>query len=375
MFEFAHNSTEHSDIFLDTYNGGSSVTPSSVLNPASLTGGNGLLLKRRASDNFFEHSHVNNTASHEWTTNPSGGDGGAAAPPSSKRPHHSILFNNHLQSLAYGTNPTAHSASFFDYHHLGTGSFSAAAAAAASANHNGEHLFFGEKSSSNYRDERDHRANVLSASAAELFSHRSRNGGAPGLLNGVGGGSHQSHNGTGGGAGERGVSLNNSNTNNSSSHNGSSTTGGGDEEWKNIHTMLNCISAMVEKTKRAITILQQRGVDSQQSYQESALQEMKRLTDEKVADFKRNAEEAVNQVKRQAVIEIQRAVAVAENRAVEIVAQERIKMEKLFSDINSGVAGGGIGKAVAVARESNGNQDSQPPPDVIGAENNSNVSE
>lgn len=32
----------------------------------------------------------------------------------------------------------------------------------------------------------------------------------------------------------------------------------GDEEWKNIHVMLNCILSMVEKTKRALTILQQR---------------------------------------------------------------------------------------------------------------------
>lgn len=32
-----------------------------------------------------------------------------------------------------------------------------------------------------------------------------------------------------------------------------------DEEWKNINTMLNCILSMVEKTKRALAILQQRG--------------------------------------------------------------------------------------------------------------------
>lgn len=75
---------------------------------------------------------------------------------------------------------------------------------------------------------------------------------------------------------------------------------GGEEEWKNIHTMLNCISAMVDKTKRAITILQQRGVEpQQQAYGEitpAALVEIRRQTEEKVAEFKRNAEEAVNQV-------------------------------------------------------------------------------
>jgi hypothetical protein len=39
-------------------------------------------------------------------------------------------------------------------------------------------------------------------------------------------------------------------------------------------------------------------------------------------------------VKRQAVIEIQRAVAAAESRAVEMIAQERVKMEKIFTDMN-----------------------------------------
>lgn len=32
-----------------------------------------------------------------------------------------------------------------------------------------------------------------------------------------------------------------------------------DDEWRNINTMLNCILSMVEKTKRALAILQQRG--------------------------------------------------------------------------------------------------------------------
>uniref|UniRef100_T1GNN8 NHR2-like domain-containing protein n=1 Tax=Megaselia scalaris TaxID=36166 RepID=T1GNN8_MEGSC len=74
----------------------------------------------------------------------------------------------------------------------------------------------------------------------------------------------------------------------------------GEEEWKNIHTMLNCISAMVDKTKRAITILQQRGVDNQPNYPNEpsavAVAEIRRQTEEKVAEFKRNAEDAVNQV-------------------------------------------------------------------------------
>jgi CBFA2/RNUX1 translocation partner 1 len=38
-------------------------------------------------------------------------------------------------------------------------------------------------------------------------------------------------------------------------------------------------------------------------------------------------------VKRQAVIEIQRAVAAAETRAIDMIAQERIKMEKIYSEM------------------------------------------
>lgn len=39
-------------------------------------------------------------------------------------------------------------------------------------------------------------------------------------------------------------------------------------------------------------------------------------------------------MKRQAVIEIQRAVAAAENRAIEAMAQERIKLEKMFTGLS-----------------------------------------
>ncbi|XP_034652686.1 protein CBFA2T3 [Drosophila subobscura] len=114
---------------------------------------------------------------------------------------------------------------------------------------------------------------------------------------------------------------------------------GGEEEWKNIHTMLNCISAMVDKTKRAITILQQRGIEPQhpnsgQEITPAALAELRRQTEEKVSEFKRNAEDAVTQVKRQAVIEIQRAVVAAETRAAEIMTQERLRMEKFFMEMS-----------------------------------------
>ncbi|XP_066157563.1 protein CBFA2T3 isoform X2 [Euwallacea fornicatus] len=124
----------------------------------------------------------------------------------------------------------------------------------------------------------------------------------------------------------------------------------GDEEWRNIHVMLNCILSMVEKTKRALTILQQRNSPSQPDLTSEWLrkqdvgQDLKkvaneiissaiRAAEERVAEVKRKAEEAVGDVKRQAVLELQRAVAAAEARAGELLAAERARVEKALGDV------------------------------------------
>ncbi|XP_075985401.1 CBFA2/RUNX1 partner transcriptional co-repressor nervy [Anticarsia gemmatalis] len=108
-----------------------------------------------------------------------------------------------------------------------------------------------------------------------------------------------------------------------------------DDEWKNINTMLNCILSMVEKTKRALAILQQRGVEPTESndIKRAASEIMAaavRQTEERVADVRRRAEDAVNQVKRQALLELQRAVGAAESKALELVAAERGKVERMM---------------------------------------------
>lgn len=58
---------------------------------------------------------------------------------------------------------------------------------------------------------------------------------------------------------------------------------------------------MVEKTKRAISILQHRGTDNSaptSHHQETTtISDIRRQTEEKIAEFRRNAEEAVNQVR------------------------------------------------------------------------------
>ncbi|CAH2056925.1 unnamed protein product, partial [Iphiclides podalirius] len=101
-----------------------------------------------------------------------------------------------------------------------------------------------------------------------------------------------------------------------------------DDEWRNINTMLNCILSMVEKTKRALAILQQRGVETTESNEiKRAANEIMvtavRQTEERVAEVRRRAEDAVNQVKRQALLELQRAVGAAESKALELVAGDR----------------------------------------------------
>ena len=96
-----------------------------------------------------------------------------------------------------------------------------------------------------------------------------------------------------------------------------------DDEWKNIHVMLNCILGMVEKTKRALAILQRRGCSSPaaatpangtpqapagngpQQQQEAAQPadrdgSFKRLSGEIVAQTIRATEDRVAEVKRRA---------------------------------------------------------------------------
>jgi CRISPR/Cas system-associated exonuclease Cas4 (RecB family) len=61
-------------------------------------------------------------------------------------------------------------------------------------------------------------------------------------------------------------------------------------------------------------------------------------------------EEAVNEVKRQAVAELQRAVAAAESKACELVATERAKMEKLLLEARKQAAEEALA-AVVVANQ------------------------
>ncbi|KTG35209.1 hypothetical protein cypCar_00040182 [Cyprinus carpio] len=143
------------------------------------------------------------------------------------------------------------------------------------------------------------------------------------------------------------------------------------EEWRHLDHVLNCIVDMVEKTRRSVSVLRR----CQESDREELNYWRRRsnphddgrkngsaagnapfskthspLSAEGVnADSQRDlplrsgsgyvpdeiwrkAEEAVNDVKRQAMDEVQKAVAEAEQKAFEMITAERAKMEKTLAE-------------------------------------------
>ncbi|XP_030649752.1 protein CBFA2T3 isoform X3 [Chanos chanos] len=149
------------------------------------------------------------------------------------------------------------------------------------------------------------------------------------------------------------------------------------EEWKHLDNLLNCIMDMVEKTRRSLTVLRR----CQEADREEMNHWIRRYSD--VEDMKkggsctqrpppppppplpphhnssssntpnskihrdflhrppsgylpeeiwRKAEEAVNEVKRQAMSELQKAVSEAERKAHEMISAERSKMERALAE-------------------------------------------
>ncbi|XP_014665659.1 PREDICTED: protein CBFA2T1-like isoform X2 [Priapulus caudatus] len=96
-----------------------------------------------------------------------------------------------------------------------------------------------------------------------------------------------------------------------------------EDDWRQVDSTLNCIMSMVERTKRTLSVLQHRAV---QDREELALW-ARRHAEGAELDVKKRADEAVSEVKRQAVSELQKAVAAAEQKANELIQKERAKME------------------------------------------------
>ncbi|XP_018594257.2 protein CBFA2T3-like isoform X1 [Scleropages formosus] len=137
------------------------------------------------------------------------------------------------------------------------------------------------------------------------------------------------------------------------------------EEWKHLDNLLNCIMDMVEKTRRSLTVLRR----CQEADREEMNHWIRRYSD--VEDMKKDIprdfvhrtpsgylpeeiwrkagttsilhspalkqlqtkqEEAVNEVKRQAMSELQKAVSEAERKAHEMISAERSKMERALAE-------------------------------------------
>ncbi|XP_031197548.1 protein CBFA2T3 isoform X2 [Mastomys coucha] len=140
------------------------------------------------------------------------------------------------------------------------------------------------------------------------------------------------------------------------------------EEWKHLNSLLNCIMDMVEKTRRSLTVLRRcqeadreelnhwircysdsedgkkgpspistRSLNSCSGPEGSQLDVHRDFTPRTLSGYMpeeiwRKAEEAVNEVKRQAMSELQKAVSDAERKAHELITTERAKMERALAE-------------------------------------------
>ncbi|XP_065610163.1 protein CBFA2T2 isoform X1 [Cyrtonyx montezumae] len=138
------------------------------------------------------------------------------------------------------------------------------------------------------------------------------------------------------------------------------------DEWKHLDHALNCIMEMVEKTRRSMAVLRRcqeadreelhywkrrcseaeprkagaelgtarHSPSSSDSMGSDSLREFSSRsgTGYVTEEIWKKAEEAVNEVKRQAMSEVQKAVAEAEQKAFEMIASERARMEQTIAD-------------------------------------------
>ncbi|XP_050778601.1 protein CBFA2T3 isoform X4 [Gopherus flavomarginatus] len=139
------------------------------------------------------------------------------------------------------------------------------------------------------------------------------------------------------------------------------------EEWKHLNNLLNCIMDMVEKTRRSLTVLRRcqeadreelnhwirrysdaedmkkgtnpppRPHNSSSNSEAPTLDAHREFVPRPLSGYMpeeiwRKAEEAVNEVKRQAMSELQKAVSDAERKAHELITTERAKMERALAE-------------------------------------------
>ncbi|XP_058032283.1 protein CBFA2T2 isoform X3 [Ahaetulla prasina] len=140
------------------------------------------------------------------------------------------------------------------------------------------------------------------------------------------------------------------------------------DEWKHLDHALNCIMEMVEKTRRSMAVLRRcqeadreelnywkrrcsEPTEPRKGGSDSAMRQHSPASSDTInsesqresssrpgtagyvtEEIWKKAEEAVNEVKRQAMSEVQKAVAEAEQKAFEMIASERARMEQTIAD-------------------------------------------
>ncbi|XP_061893771.1 protein CBFA2T2 isoform X2 [Entelurus aequoreus] len=136
------------------------------------------------------------------------------------------------------------------------------------------------------------------------------------------------------------------------------------DEWRHLDHVLNSIVDMVEKTRRSVSVLRRcqesdreelnywrRRSSEQEDARKGGLAPFSKTHSPHSAESEsqrelaprpgsayvtdeiwKKAEEAVNEVKRQAMDEVQKAVAEAEQKAFEMISSERAKMEKTLAE-------------------------------------------
>ena len=91
-----------------------------------------------------------------------------------------------------------------------------------------------------------------------------------------------------------------------------------EDEWKNINVMLNCILSMVDKTKRALQILQQRNHNDLLKNEAYWKIELKKISNElmsntmkamdtKIHEMEQKFYSSFNEIKQQAISDLQKA--------------------------------------------------------------------
>ncbi|XP_022649937.1 protein CBFA2T3-like [Varroa destructor] len=110
-----------------------------------------------------------------------------------------------------------------------------------------------------------------------------------------------------------------------------------EEALQNVNQMLDCILAMVDKTKKTLSLLRKRQDPLWNIRMPLELELKRRIIpnplphyDIGLLDVRRRTEEAVQEVRRQAMLELEKAVTAAESRASQMIALERSKLETLI---------------------------------------------